>query len=64
MKVNICLFDDSLQVTESLTTLFNLVEGFSVVAAFSNANNSLDKIANTNANLVIMDIDMPIKDGF
>lgn len=63
MKVNICLFDDSIQIIESLTTLFSLVDDFNIVASYSNPKNTLEKIKSSNANMVIMDIDMPGLNG-
>ncbi len=63
MKVNICLFDDSIQIIESLTTLFNLVEDFTICASYNNAKNTVARITESKANMVVMDIDMPGMNG-
>lgn len=63
MKVKICLFDDNTQIIESLTTLFSLVDDIEVVASYNNPENAIEKIAKCEANMVIMDIDMPRMNG-
>jgi DNA-binding NarL/FixJ family response regulator len=63
MEINICLFEDSAKVTESIVTLVSLVEGINIVDTFANANDVVRKINASKANLVIMDIDMPGTDG-
>lgn len=63
MKINICLFDDSPGIIASLKTLFALVDDFAVVGAYNNAGQVAKRIEDCNANLVIMDIDMPGMNG-
>lgn len=63
MEINICLFDDSPKVTESLTTLMSMVNGIQIIDSYSQPNDVVQKVLSTNANLIIMDIDMPEVDG-
>lgn len=63
MKINICLFDDSPKVIESLTTLLGLVDGIEIVGSYTQPNDVYNKVKATQANLIIMDIDMPDTDG-
>jgi DNA-binding NarL/FixJ family response regulator len=63
MEIKICLFDDSPRVIESLTTLFELVEGIEIVKAFQQPTDVVYKVNASKANLIVMDIDMPETDG-
>lgn len=63
MEIRICLFDDSPKVIESLTTLFELVEGMEIVRAYQRPTDVVQKVNASTANLIVMDIDMPETDG-
>lgn len=63
MEIKICIFDDSLRVIESLTTLFKLVDDIDIIKAYTQATDIVSKVNAVAANLIIMDIDMPEGDG-
>ena len=63
MEIKICIFDDSPRVIESLTTLLKLVDGMEIVKAYALPTDVVSKVTAADANLIIMDIDMPEIDG-
>lgn len=63
MEIKICIFDDSTRVIESLTTLLKLVDDIEIIKAYTQATDVVGKVNAADANLIIMDIDMPEMDG-
>lgn len=63
MEINICLFDDSPKVTDSVKTLVSLVDGVNIKNTFPDANDVVNKVRKSSPNLIIMDVDMPGTDG-
>lgn len=63
MEIKICLFDDSPKVIEAVTLLMNMVDGMRVVSSYHNPENVVERVLESKADLVIMDIDMPRING-
>jgi DNA-binding NarL/FixJ family response regulator len=59
MPTKLLLFEDNTRLRQSLELLLNDDINFSVVGSFSNCNNAVENVKDTNAELVVMDIDMP-----
>lgn len=57
--VNIAIFDDSKERCDSLSLLISQSENMKVVGTFPNAMNACAQIKECQAELVLMDIDMP-----
>jgi len=63
MKIRLCLFDDSQRILDSLMELFSMVDNFEVCGAYNSAEHAVSHIVNNKADIVLMDIDMPVKSG-
>jgi DNA-binding NarL/FixJ family response regulator len=59
MPTNLLLFEDNTRLRQSLELLLNDNINFSVVGSYANCNNAIENVRDTNAALVVMDIDMP-----
>lgn len=57
------MFDDSRQILDSFEMLLNMFEDISLCATFTEATDVVAKVKSSKANVVIMDIDMPARDG-
>lgn len=62
-KTRVIVFDDSKDRRESLELLINLRNDMRCVATFESAENAVEQIKVFEANVVLMDIDMPKLDG-
>ncbi|WP_264554088.1 response regulator [Flavobacterium sp. N2038] len=62
-KIKIHLADDHQVLIDGLTNLLQTVENFEVVGSSLNGNNIYDEILQNNADILILDISMPEKDG-
>lgn len=63
MAARIIIFDDNTERLESVSTLLNISPDLECVGMFKNTANVLQNIADTNPDLILMDIDMPGGDG-
>ncbi len=63
MPIQIILFDDNKHIRESLAMLFLSDNDFHLCGAYENAESAEDLIAITKPDVVLMDIDMPGKNG-
>lgn len=62
-KIRVVIFDDNKTIRESMQLLINGASGMVCVGAFPNALRVQEAIADTNPDVVLMDIDMPGKSG-
>jgi DNA-binding NarL/FixJ family response regulator len=63
MEQKLVIYEDNEALRSSLVYLLNAQNGYQVVGDFNNVNNVKEQIALKQPDLVIMDIDMPGKDG-
>lgn len=63
MEIKICLFDDSPKVIEAVTMLMDMVDGMRIVSSYHNPDHVVERVLDSKADLVIMDIDMPHING-
>ncbi|HNP53513.1 MAG TPA: response regulator transcription factor, partial [Ferruginibacter sp.] len=59
----VLIYDDNAARRESLETFLQLSPGFESAGAFSNCTTILDDIRQLKPDLILMDIEMPEKDG-
>jgi DNA-binding NarL/FixJ family response regulator len=59
MAYRLLIFEDNTRLRKSLEILLNDESRFLVVGSFPNCDDALNAVAKTNAELVVMDIDMP-----
>lgn len=59
MQHQVLLYEDNTKLRQSLSQLLNEEGSFKVAGAFSHCDNVVKEIAETNAVLIVMDIDMP-----
>ncbi|MGB3073929.1 MAG: response regulator transcription factor [Chitinophagales bacterium] len=63
MEIKVVIFEDNLLLRESLFQLINGTSGFTCAGAFPNCNDIIYNIRKTEPNVVLMDIQMPGKNG-
>jgi len=63
MPINVSLFDDNRHIRESLLLLFNSDTRFHIVGVNEDAIYAEEKVREQNPDVVLMDIDMPGKNG-
>jgi DNA-binding NarL/FixJ family response regulator len=63
MNTRLVIYDDNYDLRESLAVLLKGTEGFEVVGTFSNCKDVENQIEKLMPDVVLMDIDMPIKNG-
>ena len=63
MQTKIVIFEDNENLRSSLVVLLNSIEHYSVVGDFPNVLEASKNIKELDPDMVIMDIDMPGKDG-
>ncbi|SRR6266498_3456014 len=63
MDIHVVIFEDNLLLRESLYQLINGTAGLNCIGAFSNCDNIIFNIKKTAPQVVLMDIQMPGKNG-
>ncbi len=63
MNTKIVIYEDNYDLRESLAVLLRGTAGFEVLATFPNCKDIESQIKQLQPNVVLMDIDMPIKNG-
>ena len=63
MNIKITMFDDNAQRREGFKMMLSVMDDMECVGAFEDCRNVLANIAQTNPDIVLMDIDMPYVDG-
>jgi DNA-binding NarL/FixJ family response regulator len=63
MNTKIVIYEDNHDLRESLAVLLQGTAGLEVMGAFSNCKDVIRQIADLQPDVVLMDIDMPIKNG-
>jgi DNA-binding NarL/FixJ family response regulator len=63
MSIKILLFDDSKHIRESLSLLFSTDDKFHLAGAYESTDQAEELIGITNPDVVLMDIDMPGRNG-
>lgn len=63
METKVVIFDDNEKIRTSLELMINGYEGFQVVGSFADYDNVVQKMNSVSADLVMMDIEIPPKNG-
>jgi DNA-binding NarL/FixJ family response regulator len=63
MGISVLLFDDNDALRESISTLLNISDGVKSVTSFANAQNIASILSEVQADIILMDIDMPEVNG-
>jgi DNA-binding NarL/FixJ family response regulator len=63
-KIRIHLADDHQILIDGLTNLLDTIEDFEVVGSSNDSSTIYEDVLQNNANILVMDINMPKKDGF
>ncbi|MDF2890530.1 MAG: two component transcriptional regulator, LuxR family [Clostridia bacterium] len=63
MKIKVMITDDQRLMREGLKTILDLEQDLTVVQLAENGRDALDKIADAQPDVILMDIRMPIMDG-
>ena len=61
--MRVIAYDDNKHIRESIEMLLNDAEDIELIAMFSNTENILEDIKNTDPQVILMDIDMPVMSG-
>jgi DNA-binding NarL/FixJ family response regulator len=64
MKAKILLYEDNLKLRNGLTFLFESTSDFQLLGAFENCQDIAKHLVDLQPDVVLMDIDMPIANGF
>lgn len=62
-KLQVIIFDDNINVRESITLLLSTTDNMRLCSAFDSCLNMIQHIEETNPDIVLMDIDMPDLSG-
>jgi DNA-binding NarL/FixJ family response regulator len=63
METKIVIYEDNHDLRESLYAFLNGTSGFEVAGAFTNCSSILNQLTHLQPDVILMDIDMPIKNG-
>lgn len=63
MKIKVMITDDQRLMREGLKTILDLEQDLTVVQLAENGRDALDKIADAQPDVILMDIRMPVMDG-
>lgn len=63
MKIKVMITDDQRLMREGLKTILDLEEDLTVVGLAENGKDALNKIADVQPDIILMDIRMPVMDG-
>jgi DNA-binding NarL/FixJ family response regulator len=63
MPVRIIIFEDNINLRESLCSLLELTGDYTVVASFPDCTSVSEQVARLNPDVILMDIDMPVVNG-
>jgi len=59
MALRIAIFDDNKNIRESISMLLGIVSEFEVVGSYSHVLDCLEDVAESNPDIILMDIEMP-----
>lgn len=62
-NIRVTIFDDSADMREGLFHLISMTPGFVLAGSFADCTNAVNNIDQTNPDVVLMDIDMPLVSG-
>lgn len=62
-KITVSIYEDNASLRESLVMLLNSSEDFLVIGSYKNCHNVVQEVLDTNPDVILMDIDMPIING-
>jgi DNA-binding NarL/FixJ family response regulator len=63
MKTRVCIFDDNIKILEAFSLMMSTSETVEICGMFNSCDNAAEKISGCNAEVVIMDIEIPPMDG-
>lgn len=63
MAIRVTIFDDNIRLLDSLSVLIDGSPGFELAGAFSSALNIQEKVTQSQPDVILMDIEMPDKNG-
>ena len=63
MSVRVTIFEDNKKYRDSLSVLIDGSPGFSLAGAFEDGTNAVDKISQSQPDVILMDIEMPGANG-
>lgn len=63
MEIKVAIVEDNDGIRESLSILISGSAGFKCIAAFNNSESAIDRIPFLNADVILMDINLPGKSG-
>jgi len=63
MPIRVLLYEDNVALRDSLRILFSGLDQFDLVGAFGDCRNVEDEVLRLDPDVILMDIDMPIRNG-
>jgi DNA-binding NarL/FixJ family response regulator len=63
MAIRVIIFDDNLQRRQSLSLLLKNNKEFDCIGIYENGLHAVDEVKETNPDVILMDIDMPLRNG-
>jgi len=62
--IRVLLVDDVAQVRHDLRTILTLSEGIEIIGEASNGREAIDLVETLHPDVVLLDLDMPVMDGY
>src|SRR5580698_3764920 len=63
MKTGILIYEDNIDLREALVQLINTADNYTCVGAFQNCIEVLNDLKTLKPQVILMDIDMPVRNG-